>query len=106
MRVNQVLEQVNEGWLDLLMGAAVGNLTHQTKTNGSLGLMVTAATYAALTHLAPAQRRKVVITAKDQTEALANQKVVQHLIDKMSYNLDEFEHISKHGRRWTLSTNK
>jgi ABC-type nickel/cobalt efflux system permease component RcnA len=103
MRVKQVLNHVNESWLPLIFGAAVGNLAKKSGAGNTLALMVSAATYGALTKLAPAHRKQVVVTATTQSEALANQRVVQNLIDKMSYKLDDVEYIGAHGRKWTLS---
>lgn len=103
MRVKQVLQHLDESWLGLLLGAAIGNIAHQKKIDGNVALMVTAATYAGLTKLAPTHRKNVVVTAATESEALANQKVVQHLIDKMSYKLDDIEYIGTHGRKWTLT---
>lgn len=104
MQLSNVLNRVNEGFLDFMLGAAVGNVAYANRTSGgALALMVTAGTYAALTKLAPAHRKTVVVTAKNQTEAIANQKIVQNLINKMSYSLDDVEYVGPHGRKWTLS---
>lgn len=104
MRVKQVLQHLDEGWLPLLLGAAIGNLAHQHKINGGLALMVTAATYGAIGKLAPPHRKTVVVTATTQAEAIANYKIVQNLIDKMSYKLDKMETVGTYGRKWTLTT--
>jgi hypothetical protein len=103
MRVKQVLDRVDESWLGLLLGAAIGNMAHQKKINGGLALMVTAATYAGITKLAPEHRKTLVVTAANQSEALAQGKLVRTLLDKMSYKLDDMEYIGATGRKWTLS---
>lgn len=103
MQIKQVLAHLEEGWLPLLMGAFVGNIAHQKNFNGGLALLAGAATYDKLLKLAPVHRKTVVVTAKDQAEMLANHKIVQHMIDKMSYKLDSVDQIGTYGRKWTLT---
>jgi hypothetical protein len=103
MRVNQVLNHIDEGFAELAAGFLTGLAMPSTKYGPALALLVTAASYANIVKLAPAHRQKLVLTAATMAEIAAQQSNVKHLIDKMSYKLDKMEPIGSGGRKWTLS---
>lgn len=108
MRLNDVLNRVDEGFVSGLLGMAagfaVGTAAHKNNISPGLVLLGTAATYAAIEKLNPAHRKTVVLTAKDATEAISQQKIISDMINKMSYKLDKMEYVGSTGRKWTLST--
>jgi len=75
MRVKQIHQHLDEGFLDLAAGFVTGLMMPTTSLGPALALIVTAASYSSIVKLAPKHRKQLVLTASSMSEITAQQKM-------------------------------